>query len=229
MIGTILRLSTAALATLLASCGGDGSSTQEPTTYPLRQAYDKLLQDGETGTFAISGSCIGTAFLKDDPEVSTTYEGLPALGIPKYSTFIYTNCSPQQSVTLGTNYYTLDHRLLAVTTTTSSAISVVAPTEEQLPVAVKVGDLFVRGTATTYADNTRAKILGQIGRRLTIEPDTTSTVIVNFISETFGADGVLSLTVQSKYRMNAAGSLTKISIEYQFQDALRTHLLLVRL
>lgn len=218
-----LRITTL-LFVLLAACGGGGGSSSTTTTgtvtstlsFNVKSAYASFVTAGVVKTFAVTGTCSGTASLTIAPATTATvFEGITGFSGVNVTTMNYTNCTPATSVSTMTRYYDSNYVPTGSSTTGQYGVFLVAPS---LPTSVKVGDAGVIGTQTYYTSNTKATGDGREDNSYVIEADTATTAIFNLISKYYNAAGTLTLTEQDRYRISADNKLTFVSFNLQFAN-----------
>jgi hypothetical protein len=96
-----------------------------------------------------------------------------------------------------------------------------------LPDIIKVGDKGVVGSVLTYGMSNFKKSgtpQGQTDVTYIIEPDTSTTAIINIVSKVYDASGKLTLTDQTRYQIDATNTMVLTSIDQQYSDAITLHL-----
>lgn len=100
-------------------------------------------------------------------------------------------------------------------------------TPPSVPLSVTVGAAGPIGTETLYVDSTKAVTLGSIIQSYVIEADVLPiNAIVNLISKITDASVPYTVTEQDRYRIDANGTLTPVSIDIQFAGGSVIHLVL---
>jgi hypothetical protein len=215
----IFLASSALLA--LAACGGGGSgasgsteTTTSTTTFPLRSGYQALLSQSEVNNYSISGTCTGSATQTRSAVKADTFEGIQGVSNTTTLTGIYTNCTPGSFASTSTSYYDTNYKPIgAVNPGTDYAVYV---TSGDLPTTVKVGDTAQFAAIDVYASSTKQTKTGTRTQSYAVEADSNNTAIINLISKGYNASNQLLYTQQSRYRINASGQLTSISLDIQY-------------
>lgn len=231
----VLTLSTA----FLAACGGGGGGTAGSTgpvvstlSFPLRSAINAstaaasnytLTANGTVATQATDGMCSGTFTTISSPaNTAASFESAPALSSSAVATIAFTNCTPANTTVTTISYY--DSNYLPLGSSSSSGSYSVYSQPLNIPVSVTVGNNGVIGTEIYYTDNTKATLDGRIDLTYAVEPDTSSTAIVNKISKRYNQASQLLFTVQERSRIDSTGNLTAIAIDVQYATTSTTHL-----
>ena len=212
----------------LTGCGGGGGGNGATIGFPLARGYAALVAAGESGDFNVSGTCTGTATLTSNPATAGIFEGEPVYTIADARTWQLSGCGSYTPTVNWTDYYDLNYALAGSTSAVSSAYGVVPTPRDALPDTAHVGDAGARDTEIIYTDSGKTVVNARSDRSYVVEPDGPDTAIVNFIVKEYDASGRLIETVQSRYRIDAAGTMTKISVDYQWSTISTTHLLLTR-
>ena len=226
-----LRALALASTLALAACGGGGSSapagpTVSTLSFPLKSAYASLLATGYSKTYAVSGTCNGSA--TETLSAATggaSFEGASGvLSTNQTLTITFTNCTPASSAATATGYYDSNYVPLG-SSIPGTSYRVYAP-GLTIPSSVAVGSTGTIGTANNYSSSTKATSVGQTSLSYVVEADTANTAIVNLIARTFDASGRLTSTEQDRFRISATGPLTPVSIDIQYALTSTTRLLL---
>ena len=221
-----------ASASLLAACGGGGGSaapaptTPATATFALSAGYQARIVSGKTDNFIVSGSCDGTAQIKTDPAVLSTFNGA-SYSAAQVSTITFTTCTTTKPQTTGTTYFNANYAPIGLAIDGGEySWNTGQPAPTNFPATVKVGDSGPISAMTTYASPNGA-VTGQRVLSYKIEADTsTTTAIANIIttsSDNANPSHVLS-TQQSRYHMAADGTLALASIDVQFAFTSTLHL-----
>lgn len=185
------------------------------TSFALRNAYQARLTAGGTDNFTVSGTCSGTAALVATVPSNVTFEGQAGLSVTETNTLQLSTCSPPTLVLTDVTYFDSNY----------SPIGAEQPGIEfarfraaatPLPATVKVGDTGAIVSLDTFLDATKTVLTGRRDISYLVEPDTATTALVNIINRSFNASGQLLLMQQSRYRMDAAGTLVLVSIDAQY-------------
>jgi len=214
----------------LAACGGGGGggggTVASANTFDIQAGWSRLVANGFTSTFTVSGTCSGTFNLTDGAaNTSTTFEGAPAIsGNSVISMTLSTSgCTPSTAST-ETRYYDSNYNLLGYSVLGGSyGVWVTPPTFSN---TARVGDVVVVGTVNKYTNSTKSTSAGRQENSYVIEPDTATTAITNLITKNYNTSNALTSTEQDRYRIAADGSLTLISIDIQYANGSTTHLVM---
>ena len=234
---------TVLLSTLLIGCGGGGggggSAAQSgpvvsTLSFPLQTAQKTLAANGLTRSFAVSitavsattgttVTCSGSGNTSDSPAATAaTFEGSQALSAVSTITMIMsasTGCNAVTDTTTTTLYY--DGNYVPLGTAIVGGDYGVYSTPPSVPASVNVNDTGIIGTENLYTNSTKATPNGSRAISFIVEPDTSTTAIVNLISKYSDAAGAATGTEQSRYRITALGALTPISSDIQFTNGNR--------
>lgn len=198
------------------------NDTTSISSMDLRAAWASRVQTGFSKTFAVSGTCSGTATLTDTgAKTATTFESVTAYSSVSTATINFSNCTPANSSASSTRYYDANGVPLGEQSASGYAIYALS---NSIPATVKLGDSGKLGTKTKYNDSSKSTLVETSEDWYAIEPDTNSTIVFNIISKTYNSAGVLTSTEQNRYRMSGAG-LTLISMDLQFSNESTTHLI----
>jgi hypothetical protein len=231
-----MKISYCLLFALVAGCGGGGgggggdSAHTEPAvstlSFPVRSGMnaatargvrESLRATGTALTTGTDGDCTGTYQNTDGPAAGgATFEGSPALSVTSVSIVTYTNCTPASSTVTGTTYFDSNYVPLGVDVQ-GGEYGVYTP-PAVIPTTAKVGDFGIIGTMILYLDSTKNTEIGHRDDSFVIEPDTANTAIINLIAKFYDISNVLESTQQERYRINANGDITLISLEVLYAD-----------
>lgn len=230
----------------LFGCGGGGGGGATATTtgpvastlsFPLRQAVNTLTANGESvtltaigtsATLATDGLCSGTyTFTSAAATTATTFRGQPALSSNSAGTISYSNCTPSSSARSSTNYYDSNYLPLGDVDASSGEMGV-WQTAPNLPTTVRVNDVIIVGSKTYFTNTSGATNNGRTDMTVVVEADTSTTAILNQIQKSYNAAGQLTSTSQGRTRIDAAGTLTRVSIDIQYATTSTTHLVFRR-
>ena len=219
-IGTLAAL---VAITLLAACGGGGGGggTSTPTgpiastnTFNLQSGYAALVSTGYTKTFSISGTCSGSFTLtRGAATTATTFEGSAANLGTSASTLTLTNCTPSSTASTSIQYY--DSSYLPRGYSIQGGDYAVYASTPVISSAAKVGDVVVVGTINLYTNSTKTTSAGHVDVTYVVEPETSTTAILNLIEKAYNSSNVLTSTEQDRYRVAANGALTPLSLDVQ--------------
>lgn len=237
---------------LLLACGGGGgggtdvtapapATTPAPVTstlsFPLRQAINTSTANGESFTLtavgtsttqATDGLCSGTyTFTASAATTATTFQGQSALSSDSAVTTAFTNCTPASGANSGVNYYDTNYVPLGDVDSLSGTMGLwqAAP---NVPTTVRVNDVFIGGTKNYFFSTTGTLRNGHSDMTFVIEADTSTTAIINQILKSYNASGQLIRTSQGRTRIDAAGTLTRVSLDIQYATTSTTHLVFRR-
>lgn len=211
---------------VLTACGGGGSGGDVPTNlsnaYPLRSGYQTLLSQSEINSFSISGTCTGSATQTRSAAAAATFEGIPGVSTTTTLTGSYANCTPASFASTGISYYDTNYKPLGAETPGTDYA--VYTTSNDLPVSVKVGDTAQFGSIDVYSSSTKQVKTGTRTLSYAVEADTGSTAIINLIAKGYNASNQLLYTQQTRYRINASGQLTVLSLDIQYSTTSTSHM-----
>lgn len=216
------------MTTGVAGCGGGGSSTPASvSSFPLQVGYKALVVAGQSNNFTVTGTCPGTATFTAGAALPATFEGVAGFSATGVLNVNLTNCTAASISNTATSYYDSNYAPIgSVSPPVSYAKFLTAP--PTLPASVKVGDVGALSTLTVYTDGTKTTVAGQVVLSYVIESDTSASAIVNVISKGYNAANVLLITQQTRYRIDAAGTLTIVSIDLQASSVSTNHFLLTK-
>jgi hypothetical protein len=209
-------------ASLLAACGGGGGDSgptppaPSTSTFPLNAGYKALIVSGSTHDFDLSLGCLGTATIKDDPAVATTFEGVAGFSVTETFTTNFTaKCQSVKPTVVGSLYYNANYVPIGLSKVGGDYSKFDAPPSD-LPAAAKVGDSGTLVTMSIYANNTKTPPpTGKSVVSYEIKADTATTAIANIItslSDTATPPKLL-VTETKSYRIAESGALTLLSID----------------
>lgn len=217
----------------LAGCGGGGSGasnsteTSTPTaTFPLRSGYQALLSQSEINNFSISGTCTGSATQTRSAVKADTFEGIQGVSNTTTLTGTYTNCTPGSFASTGTSYYDTNYKPIGAVNPGTDYV--VYTTSNDLPLTVKVGDTAQFATIDVYASSAKQTKTGTRTQSYTVEADSNNTAIINLISKGYNISNQLLYTQQSRYRINASGQLTAVSLDIQYSTTSNSRMVLTK-
>lgn len=223
------------LLVMLSACGGGGASAPpsgpvaSTLTFPLQSAYKTFVANGLSKSFTISGSCSGSGNQAQAPATTaSTFEGVAGFSATSSITMSLTNCMPASTAQSLTSYWDTNYVPLGYNTGASDAADNygVYLTPPSIPTSVTVGGTGIIGTETLYTSSTKATGFGTKILSYIIEADTSTTAIVNFISNTYNTGNTLLWTNQQRWRISSAGALTPLSQDVQYANGSSMHLIL---
>ena len=204
--------------------------------FPLQSGYKALVANGlKTKNVTITGTCAGSGSMTISPATTAaTFEGVNGFTSASTVAMNFTNCTPASAVATTIGYYDTNYVPLGQSITGTSYIVYSRPFS--IPTSVTVGSTGAIGTAIQYQDNTKSRAFGTLEFTYLIEPDTVTTAIVNlieksyeppckgpsvcvvFLTSTPPSSLSLAWTGQSRYRIDALGTLTPLSINIQYAN-----------
>lgn len=223
-------LTVALSAAFLTACGGGGGDTSatggavsSSLSFPIQSAYKAIVASGLSKSFTVSGTCSGSGNKSSSPATTAaTFEGITGFSATSTLTISYTNCTPTSIAQTSTAYF--DSNYVPTGFSSSGVNYGVYLTPLAIPSSATVGGTGVLGTETLYTNSTKATLNGSIVQSYVIEPDTSTTAIVNLIAKIYNASGTLTATEQDRYRITSAGTLTPTSIDIQYANGSTNHL-----
>lgn len=220
-----------AITALLVGCGGGGggsSSNVTPvTSFQLQSGYKKLIANGESWNLSISGTCTGSGTISTSAPGAATFEGASALSTTETLSTSFTNCTPASHTITALTYYDSNYNPLGFSGMDYAVLQ--TPLPSPLPTSVSVGNTGVFGTLTVYTDSTKTTSTGTRIFSWAIESGTTTTAVVNFIGKEYNTSSQLLSTQQTRYSIDASGTLTLISIDVQRSTTSTNHLVFTRI
>jgi hypothetical protein len=196
--------------------GGGGSTTTTSTaSFALAQALANFVSNSHAINFKVTGktngiSVTGTGTMSYNAAVGATFEGQAALSQTSTLTATVTgNGTTVPIAQTGTDYYTTNYAPLGIETTGHYCVmqSTVA-----YPSSVKVGDTAALGTKNCWQDSSKNIANGKDVDSYVVEEDTSTTAIVNFITNVFNTSNVQTLSSQERWRIDQAGNVTFVSL-----------------
>lgn len=218
------------LASALSGCGGGGSggSVQAPTvvtSFPLQAGYKALAASGLQKDFTVSGTCGGSGRKTVSPaSTAATFEGKSALASTVTLTMNLTNCTPASTAQSFTTYADSNYVPLGFNSVgVNYGVYLTPPT---IPTSVSVGATAIIGTENLYTNSTKTTSNGTQVLSYVVQADTSNTAIITLIAKIFNSSGTLTATEQDSYRIDAAGTLTPLTVDIQSANGSTTHLVL---
>ena len=213
MKNTITLIFATASVALLAACGGGGdggttgpvASTVSFSTTPLKN----LRQVATSGTFSISGSCSGTGTENAGTPYATNLYGA-TYGKTSVLTLNYTNCTGSGAST-SNRFYDGNFSTLAVLASDGKFTE--ATVINALPATVKVGDTITLSNLRTFSNSSKTTQIQTGVQSIVIEADTSTSVVLNVVTQFYDSSNRLSQTAQSKYRLNSSSEVKEISLK----------------
>lgn len=211
----------------LLACGGGGSTattgiTASVLAFPLKSGANNLIVSGYSKAFTVSGTCTGSANISRSGATSgATFEGSSALSAVETITASYTGCSVSSAASSVTGYYDSNYVGLGYSSSTRYGVFRSPPV---IPTTVTVGMTAIIGSENLYTNSSKATSAGRSDISFVIEPDSSTTAIVNVIGKDYDTSNALLSTVQSRFRIDASGLLTSVSVDVQYSTTSTTHL-----
>ena len=221
-----------AITALLVGCGGGGGSSSNVTpvtSFQLQSGYKKLIANGASWNLSISGTCTGSGTISTSAPGAATFEGASALSTTETLSTSFTNCTPASHAITALNYYDSNYNPLGFSTVGMDYAVFQTPLPSPLPTSVSVGNTGVFGTLTVYTDSTKTTSTGTRIISWAIESGTTTTAVVNVIGKGYNTSSQLLFTQQTRYSIDASGTLTLISIDVQDSTTSTNHLVFTRI
>ena len=235
-----------ALALALTACGGGGGGgapapsgpVASTLSFPLRAGLNTFRANGFSKTFNVTSTSpfstgcnsTGSATITQGPaNNASTLAGHPAVSAVAVTSLTFASCTSTASTT--TNFYNPDYSDLGVVY--GSGKYEIALTPFSIPNTVTVGSTGYVGRFTTYPNSSSTTSNGYQDISYVVGADTATTAIVTVVTSTYVlyiSSYQLASTEQDKYRIDASGNLTLISIDNQpttfSGDVYLTHLVL---
>jgi hypothetical protein len=101
-------------------------------------------------------------------------------------------------------------------------------TAPNIPSTARVNDVIVVGTKNYFTNTSGSVNDGRSDMTVVVEADTSTTAIVNQIVKSYNAAGQLTSTTQGRSRIDANGTLTRVSIDIQYATTSTVHLVFRR-
>ena len=220
---------------LLSACGGGGGGggggpIASTDTFPLGLALKNRTDNGYTNTFSVTGTApdptspgtichvVGNGTISVDaasanPNNPTTFEGQAALLNNETVNGNLTLCNHQGTTNSSSKVYTTTPGYVPLGVNVTGGAYCVAHVlpPSGLPATVKVGDQIMVGTFDCYASSAKAQPTGSTDLSFAVEADTEHTAILNFIQKEYDTSHTLTLTDQSRYRIDTFGTVAWIS------------------
>jgi hypothetical protein len=198
------------LSVLLTGCGGGGSdapSTPATVNFPLKTAFDNFIKKSSSSNFSITGTCNGSGSETWGAPVSSNLYG-STYSRTRILSLVYSNCTGS-GVNTTNAFYDANFNLLAVVADNGNYSDRV--TINSRPVSVKVGDTLQLATIKVYSNALKSTLLNTGNLSMTIESESESSVIVNYVSQFYKNNGTLEQTAQDRVRLTSSGELTSVS------------------
>jgi hypothetical protein len=195
--------------------GGGGGPIASTNSFNAQAAYKSRLTNGATDNFTLSGNCVGTATIGNTAATATTFEGVAGTTTTQTTDDTFTNCFPQTLHSVVAYYFDANGAPIgsAAISTPQNYVALAAnTTQAALPASVKVGDSGTLGNYTIYSDNTKQTVTGSRIVTWTVEADTATTAIINISIKDSNTSGTVVATEQDRYRIDANGALTVVTI-----------------
>ena len=185
-----------------------------PLSYPLQQAYKDRLATGSIQRFVVTGSCNGTATLSESAPLASNFEGGQARETRQTALLSFSDCSPPNTVVVGSNYYDANSLLLG-SSTPGQEYAKVTGAIAALPSLVQVGDAAAVVPLNLFTDSSKTVAIGRRAVGFVIEPGGANSVVVNFTTQTYNTAEQLQSTQQERYALDATAVLKLLSIDFQ--------------
>lgn len=197
----------------------------QTSSFPFQTGYKALVANGLSKNFTVSGDCSGSGTKTSGPaRTPTAFEGVSGFSAISTVTFSFTNCTPASIAQTSTGYYDTNFVPLGFNSVgVNYGVFLTAPI---LPVTVSVGGTAIIGTQNLYTNSSKTQSNGTLLLSYVVLADTASTAILNLISKSYNASGLLMFTEQSKYRIDASGTLVPISTDIQYANTSTLHIVL---
>ena len=206
---------------LLAGCGGGGAGDTPPTTsaetYQTRAAWVNSVSESGTRGFTISGSVNGVAVSGSGSATfgalaGSVFEGRPALS----RTTVLTGSLVAGGQTLpwgSTQAFHVDANYLPLGRVADEYWLVTGT--PAIPQTARVNDAGTLYTFNRYTSSSKTVLLGTGSVGYAVQPDTASTALLRVVITDRPSGGAVSATTIATFRMTPAGSLTRLTEEFQ--------------
>ena len=208
----VILFATVSIA-LITACGGGsggGSETVAPVASTLSfsmAGFKNLRKVASSGTFSISGNCVGTGSENSGAAYNTNLYGA-AYGQTQVTTLNYTNCTGS-GVTTSNKFYDINFTTIAVVNSDGKFLEGTAV--NALSATVKVGDTLTLTNLRLYATSAKQIQLNTGMQSIVIDPDTSQSVIVKVVTQFYDTNNQLSMTSQGRYQLNSNGNVKELS------------------
>ena len=210
----MIALAFPIVATACGGGGGDNSSAAVKSTlaFPVAQAVANFVATSHHIDFKVSGSirgssATGSGSLSYELPVATTFEGQPALEQTVTDSGIVTeNGNSKPYAASARAYYTTNYQQIGADV--SGASYCVAQNKLTYPASAKVGDTGTLGRSDCYQDNTKALKIGSTVHTYVIEADSSISVLVNQITNSYSLANVLETGGQLRLRIDEFGNVS---------------------
>jgi len=223
----ILRFFFTAVTVSLTACGGaDGfdftlgpspGPTNPDLSFPFAQAVADFASTNHSYNVNVSGTIGGKAATGSGTTtytavVGSTFEGQSALkGTVALATVISAGGTTLPFSAVGYGYLTTNYDPLGSSSPGGLDYCVVKG-NPSYPHTVEVGDTVIVGTYNCYQDDTKNVATENDIERLVVEADTSTTVLVNVITETYTLTNSFDFKTEERYRVDENGEMNLISI-----------------
>ena len=206
-------------ATLICAQKGKVAGVAQKTpaqSFDAATAFQNRLLRGASKTFNVTGDCKGTFAVMESPASKTTWNGQSVYAVGSTQIVNLPNCSlglggPQSSIT----YYDMNFVEIAKSNSDGTYSEFVKTSR---PTMVKVGDTGTLGTWYNWNNSNKSMNWGTDIHSYIIEPDTTTSVILNVIDRTYTNKNQLNVTTQLRYQLTDKGGLEWLSATIDFAD-----------
>jgi hypothetical protein len=152
-----------------------------------------------------------------------TFEGAAALSYNASLTMSVTNCVPAVIEQTSTSYYNGNYVPLGFISAGVFGVYLMLPS---IPASVSVGETAAIGTENLYTDSTKVTSNGTQVLSYAVQADTTSSAMIDLITQSYNTSAMLTETEKDFYRIDADGTLTPISTDIQYENGSTEHLVL---
>jgi hypothetical protein len=210
MITKIKLLSATAVLSMLSACGGGGDGgTPTPVSTPLSIStapLKNLRQIATSSTFSISGNCSGTGTENAGAPYATNLYGA-VYGKTYVTTLNYTNCTGSGAST-NNRYYDSNFSTLAILASDGKFTE--GTVVNALPATVKVGDTLTLSNLRTFANSSKSAQIQTGVQSIVVEADTSTSVILNVITQIYDSSNRLTSTGQFRYRLSSNAQVKEL-------------------
>jgi hypothetical protein len=210
MINKIKLLAAMLVVALITACGGGGDGgTPTPVSTPLSIStapLKNLRQIATSSTFSISGNCTGTGTENAGAPYATNLYGA-VYGKTYVTTLNYTNCTGSGAST-NNRYYDSNFSTLAILASDGKFTE--GTVVNALPATVKVGDTLTLSNLRTFANSSKSAQIQTGVQSIVVEADTSTSVILNVITQIYDSSNRLTSTGQFRYRLSSNAQVKEL-------------------
>ena len=209
---TIIKASILFVVLFLSGCGGGGGGAPaSANNFNVLGAWQQYIAKGFNKTFSVSGYCNGSAVFQQTPAVAGyTFENIGAYKSTITLSITFSNCSPAFSVQTGSAYYNKD--FMPIGYISDSKYETETP-KFNFPTIGYVNQIGVYSSSNLYSNSTKNSLTGYKTNSFAIQPDSPTTALLNLSTAETGAS---PSTEQDVYRLNADGTLSLLSISFNY-------------